>query len=104
MITEHEITAMARRLADALSASKVILFGSRAQGRAREDSDIDFLVVANTSLPPLDRFTTARRLLDDAPVSVDVFVKTPAEFEQSRRVVNQLSYYADRYGKVVYER
>lgn len=95
---------MAYRLADSLRASKVILFGSRARGEAREDSDVDFLVVADTSLPPLDRFAVARRLLDDVPVSVDVFVKTPGEFERSRHIVNQLSYFADRYGKVLYER
>jgi predicted nucleotidyltransferase len=46
MVTEEMILDAGRRLADAAdSPARVVLFGSRARGNAREDSDLDFLVI-----------------------------------------------------------
>ena len=85
-------------------ARKILLFGSYATGSATEDSDIDLLVVVETTLPARSRYVAVRRLLADIDASFDIIVKTPDEYERSRRVVNDIVYFADKYGKVLYER
>ena len=45
MVTLREIRRLGRRLVEEFNAQKVILFGSYANGRADEDSDVDLLVI-----------------------------------------------------------
>ena len=57
----------------------VVLFGSRASGEAREFSDVDLLVIADT---PRDRLAVAGELymaLRPRTFGLDVVVMTPAE-------------------------
>jgi predicted nucleotidyltransferase len=83
----------------------VILFGSYAEGRAREDSDLDLLVVVDT---PERRKLGGR--LEVALLDVlgdrefDLLVRTPAEWEDGRRIIGFASWEADRWGVRLYER
>jgi predicted nucleotidyltransferase len=104
MVAMNEIEEFSRRIGEQFGAEKVILFGSYAQGTANPESDIDLLVVARTSLPPGERYGAVRRLLGDFPAGFDIIVETPEEFAQWRTVINHIVYFADRYGKVLYER
>jgi len=104
MFIPADIDAIVLRIAEHFDPEKIILFGSYARGDATEQSDIDLLVVAQTDLPPRERFRAIRRLLADYPVAFDVYLKTPEEFDRWRSVVNHVVYFADKYGKVVYER
>ena len=92
------------RLVERFHPEKIILFGSYATGDADEGSDVDLLIVAETGLPPGERFAAASRALADFPAAFDVFLKTPDEYRRRRHVVNHIVYFADKYGKVVYER
>ena len=104
MVAMNEIKEFGRKIGKEFGAEKVILFGSYAQGTATQDSDIDLLVVARTNLPPGARYGAVRRLFGDYPAGFDIIVETPEEFAQWRTVVNHIVYFADRYGKVIYER
>jgi predicted nucleotidyltransferase len=104
MIRPADVDAIVLRIAERFNPDKIILFGSCARGDATEQSDADILVVARTDLPQRDRFKTIRRLLADFPVALDVYLKTPEEYERWRGVVNHVVYFADKYGKIVYER
>lgn len=95
---------MAAKIAKQLNPEKIILFGSYAQGKATEDSDIDLLVITETDLPDQERYAAVRRLLAGYPVAFDIIVKTPEEYQRSRSLVNHIVYFADKYGKSVYER
>ena len=104
MIATEQLAEIIDRIARNLAPERIVLFGSYASGEAREDSDIDLLVVAKTDLPPRDRFPLIRRLLADFPVAFDVFWKTPDEYDRWRDVVNHIVYFAEKHGRVVYER
>ena len=104
MINTEQIQELGQQIGQRLPAERVVLFGSYAQGEASEDSDIDLLVVAKTTLLPSQRYAAVRRLLADYPAAFDIVVKTPEEYERWRSVVNHIVYFADKYGKVLYDR
>jgi predicted nucleotidyltransferase len=104
MVSMGQIQEMSRRIVRELDPERIILFGSHARGNADEQSDVDLLVVADTALPPRQRYAAVRRLLAEYPASFDIVVKTPAEYARWRNVVNHIVYVADKYGRVVYER
>ena len=104
MVTMNQIEELIRKIAREFDPERIVLFGSYAEGGATEESDVDLLVVASTSLPPGERFSAVRRLAADYPASFDIVVKTPEEYERARKVVNHIVYFADKYGKVLYER
>ena len=104
MVTMEQMEELSRDIQRVFDPERIVLFGSRATGDATEDSDIDLLVVAETRLPPRERFEVARRLAAHFPASFDIIVKTPEEYVRSRSVVNHIVYFADKYGKVLYER
>jgi predicted nucleotidyltransferase len=60
---------------------KVILFGSMANAEVDEWSDLDLVIVKETSKPFLQRLREVA-LLCRAQVSVDFLVYTPPEFAQ----------------------
>ena len=81
-VVEH----LRRQLGAQLRA--IVLFGSRARGDARLDSDIDLLVVAD-GLPrdPISRLTGLRRPLvglgPALPGSLSLVARTPSEVESN---------------------
>ena len=104
MLSPAQMDEVVDRIKGGLDPDRIVLFGSYARGDASDDSDVDLLVVAQTSLPPSKRFAAARRLLAGYPCGFDIIVKTPEEYERSRRVVNDIAYSADRHGRVLYDR
>ena len=104
MITAEQLDDIVGRIVERFAPEKIVLFGSQARGDAREDSDVDLLVVAETDLPLRERYPLMRGLLADFPAAFDVFWKTPEEYRRWRSVVNHVVYFAEKYGRVVYER
>jgi len=104
MVGMSQIEELAQRIGREFHPERIVLFGSYACGQATEDSDVDLLVVAETVLPPRERYGAVRRLVADFPASFDIIVKTPEEYARWRSVVNHIVYFADKYGRVLYER
>lgn len=79
------------RLVDKLRPEEIWLFGSRAEGRARADSDWDLLVVvADGGDPALLDPVAAWRLLRGLNVPVDVVPCTRREFEEEKFEIDSL--------------
>ena len=82
-ISPDRFRELVERIARALQPEKIVLFGSYARGSATPDSDVDLLVVMETSAPPVERYLAVSRLLRPRPFPVDILVKTPEEIRQA---------------------
>jgi predicted nucleotidyltransferase len=84
-VVDGVVEEFARRLRLRYRLWALILFGSRAEGRATVDSDYDFVAVSPdfAGLPFLKRLSDLYELWH-ADVGVDVPCYTPAEFEALR--------------------
>ncbi len=79
-ITLEEILARLHELTPALKAAgvtRLALFGSRARGDARADSDLDVLVNATSrgELPPFDFFEVAHLIEDATGLQVQISMR-----------------------------
>ena len=90
-----------RRLAS-LAPRLVLLFGSRAEGDARSDSDYDLLVVMDIRDPAEPRTAPIRRLLRGLGVPFDVIVYTPDEWQTLKDHPQTLAHEIARTGKVLH--
>ena len=106
--TKDDTTPMIRRMVDRIverfHPEKVILFGSHARGEAGPDSDVDLLVVMPVKGSIRRKRIEVRVALHDVPVSKDVLVSTPEEFERCKDLVGTMEMTAAREGKVLYAR
>lgn len=82
MLSVDEIADILRPIFKRLSVQKAILFGSRARGRATERSDIDLIIVTETTdrfFKRYDRFMDIYAALREE--AVDLLIYTPGELE-----------------------
>jgi HEPN domain-containing protein/predicted nucleotidyltransferase len=77
-----ELSDISRRLIKEYDPEKIILFGSRAEGKDSEGSDIDLVIVKETDKRPLDRRIEVETLLADRAVPIDLIVYTPDEIRR----------------------
>jgi predicted nucleotidyltransferase len=90
-------------LIERVAPEKVILFGSLAREEVRAWSDIDLVVVTDTTARFLDRSKEMLQLLQPR-VGLDVLVYTPEEFQ---RLCRERPFFREEIlekGKVLYER
>ena len=85
------------------NAERILLFGSRANGQFRSDSDYDLLVVVPTTMRPARRGATLRLALRRFTASFDLLVVTPDEFEELVEMKSSAVYSAVVEGQVLHE-
>jgi predicted nucleotidyltransferase len=102
MVTHAKIVELSRRIARRFSPQRIVLFGSRARGRARRDSDVDLLVVMRF------RGGSARKAAEilntvEPEFPVDLLVRTPQELRW--RLAQNDPFFGEiaRRGRVLYE-
>lgn len=102
MVTEEMILDAGQRLAAAAdSPARVVLFGSRARGNAREDSDLDFLVIERELGSKLAEMVRLRDVLPPMGVPVDVVVVSEEEAARRQLVPSTLVHRALHEGRVL---
>lgn len=104
VVTRQEIQELADQISQSCDPDLVILFGSHARGDATENSDVDLLVVAHSSLPKPKRSVPLYSLLRDYPFSKDILVYTPEEIDDYRHLRASLIHRALKEGVVLYEK
>lgn len=104
MNSEREIEAIVKRIGEGYQPLKVILFGSHAWGQPTEDSDIDLLIVKETSDRFIDRWVAIRELIADPArrFPVEPIVLTPQELDRRIERGDQFFQRIVTHGKLLY--
>ena len=102
-------TATLDALRDAVVAHiqprRIVLFGSRARGDARADSDYDLLVVEDRPKEGrMKRWVDLRFALPEVGCGIDLVLTNEEEWRRWSGGLNHLYARASREGKVLYER
>jgi predicted nucleotidyltransferase len=93
------------RIVAKLGPEEIWLFGSRAEGRARPDSDYDLLVVLPDGSPePNLDIVSVWTLVRGLDVPADIVPCTRAEFEEEKHEIDTLARAAFLRGRRIYER
>jgi predicted nucleotidyltransferase len=102
-VTEQLLGEIVRRILSVGTPRKIVLFGSRAGGCPRPDSDLDVLIVEESSVARYKRSARYRRALCGLFPAKDIVVWTPAEIEEWRAVPHAFITTILATGKVLYE-
>lgn len=96
------------RIVAAVQPLCIILFGSRANGDARPDSDVDLLVIENGSFNTrhsrMNEISRIRLALSGFNYPADILLRTTEEIEYWRDSINNIVGRALRSGRILYER
>jgi len=107
-VTDEVIQEMVQALIQAGDPERIVLFGSRARGEDRPDSDVDFLVIDSRPFGPTRsrRKALARlyRSLQGMGVAKDILLYSADEVAYWRDSINHVIADVLREGRVVYER
>ncbi len=102
MVEPETIRKAVDLLREAARPRQIILFGSHARGDAREESDVDFLVVEAAVPNRREEAVRLRDVLSPLRIPVDVIVVAEKDFEERRHWLNTPYYDAAHDGKVLY--
>ena len=103
-ISMQNIRGLVRRMASKFQLEKVVLFGSYAYGNPGPESDVDLLVVMNTSLSSRQQRLKISQAISPRPFPLDIVVRTPEELEQRLKLGDPFLREVISQGRVIYER
>jgi predicted nucleotidyltransferase len=103
MIAPEQIDDAVRTLAAAADPERIVLFGSYGRGDAREDSDLDLLVIKREVPDRAREMVRLRRLLRPLRIPVDVLVYSTDEVANWGEQPGSALYWALREGRVVHQ-
>jgi len=98
-----KVNAAIQRIARGYQPDKIVLFGSFARGDFHDDSDVDLLIIKDTTDSVLRRMDA---VLDHCTgdIAVEALIYTPTEFHAMLRRGSDFLQQALEEGRVVYER
>lgn len=103
MPTSQVVDEAVQALAQAVPPSAQIwLFGSQARGDARDDSDLDFLVIEPEVTNRATEMVRLRRVLRPLRIAADVLVYSRDEVQRWRHEPGTALYWALKEGRIVH--
>ncbi len=107
-VTDDLLDRMFRAIVDEVDPEQVMLFGSRARGDARDDSDVDLIVVEAEPLAPQrprnPEMTRLYHPIAGFHVAAEVLVYSTDDLDYWRDSFNHVLARALREGTVLYAR
>jgi predicted nucleotidyltransferase len=100
MIEEATIRRAVDLLRQAAPGATIIMFGSRARGQSREDSDLDLLVVEPQVSARREEMVRLRDLLRPLRIPADLLVVSQKTFEAWADTPGTVLYEAAREGRI----
>lgn len=104
ILADRGLARLVMLIVEDLHPEQIWLFGSRARGDARSDSDYDLFVVVPDDAPA-EKMSAANtfRLAGEAPVPADVLAFRRHVFATERDLIGTLFYTVAREGVLIYE-
>ena len=95
------LPAIVGRVVRAADPVRIVLFGPRARGEGREDSDYELLVILDEVADRMASRVVVRQSFADIPAPADIVVASATEIAEGP---SGLAYWALQEGRSVYER
>ncbi|MBI3913154.1 MAG: nucleotidyltransferase domain-containing protein [Chloroflexi bacterium] len=102
-ISRRTIKKVAKRIAEKFDPERIILFGSYAYGKPHSYSDVDLLVVMETTERPLAKQLEISRHLSPHPFGMDILVRAPKQIKERIAMGDYFLREITTKGKVLYE-
>ena len=97
-----DIQRIVNRIVKEFQPERIILFGSRARGEGRRDSDVDLLVVMPVEGSRLDKAIEIGVALHDIRLPKDIIVTTPEDFQWRKEIAGTIERPAAMEGETLY--
>ena len=98
----NDITA---KIVEKFDPLKIILFGSFARGNPHKWSDLDIMVVFEDKIDDcFEKATEIRKHINDIHFGKDIVAVGKDVFVKNINETGYIYYYANKYGRVLYER
>ena len=102
-VTDEKVKEAVRRIVATADPSRVVLFGSRARGEHRPDSDLDLAVIIDAPEEEV-RQRLPRKVLQGLRMEMSLLVVSQERYDLHRPWLNSVFYSIDREGIVLYDR
>lgn len=100
--TNESIESLIGKLRESYKPEMIMMFGSRARGDLKMESDLDLLIVKKAKKSPLRRRVDVRKILS-TDIALDVIVYTPDEFEAMVKSGSAFIKTLFKEGKILYQ-
>jgi uncharacterized protein len=108
VVTDEVIAEMVERIVQEVQPEQIYLFGSRARGEAREDSDVDLLVVEREPFGErrsrLREIQRISRALYSFRIPTDILLYSASEYAKWRESRYHIVGHCEREGRLMYGR
>ena len=102
-VTDEKVKEAVRRIIEVADPTRIVLFGSRARGDHRPDSDLDLAVIIDASDDEVHR-RLPNRVLRGLRMKVSLIVVSREKYDLHRPWLNSIFHSIDREGIVLYDR
>ncbi len=103
-VTEELLAGIVARVVETFNPDKIVLFGSYAYGTPHVYSDVDLLVVMDSTQRVFDRMRQVRKAAKVPSLPMDILVFTPAEMKARLDMGDHFYREVLSKGRVLYER
>lgn len=90
MVDSPPLEQITQQIVESLQPQRIVMFGSRARGDQRPDSDLDLMIEMESDETAIRRMQRVYRLFGASDWSMDVVVYPPDELVRLRQQPNSL--------------